>query len=182
MCDDAMLMRMSDLEEELLEMLEAEASKGLMNVNAADMGEVVDMLKDLEEAKYYCSIVAAMHEDDGPMGYNPRRYASGRYAPKGRGMMGYEPMHFEEPYVEPWDGMENRMMTDRRGTAYDRYKTARMGYQKSRTAENRRGMDDAANEHLREFTESMGEMWSEADQGQKSQIHEALVKFVNGLK
>ena len=32
----------------------------LKKVNAKEMGEVIDMIKDLEEAMYYCSIIEAM--------------------------------------------------------------------------------------------------------------------------
>ena len=32
----------------------------LKKVNAKELGEVVDMIKDLEEAMYYCSIIEAM--------------------------------------------------------------------------------------------------------------------------
>lgn len=36
----------------------------LSEVNAEELGEVIDMIKDLEEAMYYCSIVKAMEEGD----------------------------------------------------------------------------------------------------------------------
>ena len=35
----------------------------LQEVDAKELGEVVDMIKDLEEAMYYCSIVKAMEEE-----------------------------------------------------------------------------------------------------------------------
>jgi len=34
----------------------------LKKVNAKEMGEVIDMIKDLEEAMYYCSIIEAMEK------------------------------------------------------------------------------------------------------------------------
>lgn len=37
----------------------------LANVDAKEMGEVVDMIKDLEEAIYYCTITKAMTEKEG---------------------------------------------------------------------------------------------------------------------
>lgn len=78
------------------------------------ISEVVDMIKDLNEAEYYAHIVKAMKEEkeeeedeekselkelrrmmngDGRMGYDRYRYANGRFAPRGRGRrMGYQPM------------------------------------------------------------------------------------------
>ena len=76
-------------------------------VDTDEAGKVVDMIKDLSEAKkdyykalYYKSIVAAMLESEDAYGYNPNRYPSGRYAPAGRGRKGYEIM----PYIDrPYD-------------------------------------------------------------------------------
>ena len=34
----------------------------LQNVDAKELGEVIDMIKDLEEAIYYCTITKAMNE------------------------------------------------------------------------------------------------------------------------
>lgn len=37
----------------------------LEKVDAKELGEVVDMVKDIEEAIYYCTIVKAMHDNEG---------------------------------------------------------------------------------------------------------------------
>lgn len=93
--------------------------KGVDDLDTKDCGEVVDMIKDLAEAEkacmeacYYETIIKAMEkadeedEDDGRMGYNSRHYASGRFAPKGRGTrMGYMPMiGMRDPYLYSYDG------------------------------------------------------------------------------
>ena len=39
-----------------------EQLKDLKKVDTKELGEVVDMIKDLEEAMYYCSIIQAMEE------------------------------------------------------------------------------------------------------------------------
>jgi len=36
----------------------------LESVDAKELGEVVDMIKDLEEAMYYCVIIEAMEKGD----------------------------------------------------------------------------------------------------------------------
>jgi hypothetical protein len=36
----------------------------LKKANAKELGEVVDMIKDLEEAMYYCSIIKAMEKSE----------------------------------------------------------------------------------------------------------------------
>lgn len=76
-------------------------SKGTHSVDTKEMGEVVDIIKDLAcaekdvwEACYYKSIVEAMEEEEelermiykeGRAGYDRWRTAKGRFAPKGTG-------------------------------------------------------------------------------------------------
>ena len=46
-------------------MAQAQSQMGnLYNVDAKELGEVVDMIKDLEEAIYYCTITKAMEQKD----------------------------------------------------------------------------------------------------------------------
>lgn len=52
----------------------------LQNVDTKELGEAIDMIKDLEEAMYYCSIVKAMEESQ-----EEKKYASQYYSP----MMAY---------------------------------------------------------------------------------------------
>lgn len=215
MCKSDVMKRMSGIEESLLSMLEMETAKGLQGIDATEMGAVVDMVKDLGEAKYYCSIVMAMQEEEEPMGYNSRRYASGRFAPKGRGM-GYDPMEDDMMgggmgYNGSGGGSQGGSGGSRGGgqggsgnqggsggsggsqggrsgyeqpfgNAYDRYQEARMGYRQQATAENRRMMEQTADEHMQEFEGTLREIWDEADQRQRNKIKGALVNMANGLK
>ena len=102
-----------EMKETLMCCARDELSKGIQQVNTHEMGEVVDMIKDLCEAeekcwkaKYYESIVEAMKEEkemeemmakmgqggEGRMGYDNWRYSSGRFAPTGHGhRSGYRP-------------------------------------------------------------------------------------------
>lgn len=53
-------------------MAQAQAQMGnLQQVDAEELGEVIDMIKDLEEAMYYCTITKAMEktEKEQPMNY-----------------------------------------------------------------------------------------------------------------
>lgn len=105
------------LEFDLSEKAVSEFEKGIENVDTSEMGEVVDMIKDLAEAEYHSIISKAMKkadeeeeeydkellrslkaeygEESGRRYYDQYRYANGRFAPKGRGTRrGYE----EPPY------------------------------------------------------------------------------------
>ncbi len=92
-----------------------ELENGTENVDTCEMGQVVDMIKDLNEAEYRAVIVKSMKEADeeekeydkellrtlkaeygeegGRRYYDAYRYANGRFAPKGRGT--------RRGYVEP---------------------------------------------------------------------------------
>jgi hypothetical protein len=49
----------------LVNCVEEEMEKGLHNVDTEELGEAIDMIKDMEEAMYYHSIVKAVEEADG---------------------------------------------------------------------------------------------------------------------
>ena len=127
--------RMHEMLEKLTKCAEMEFEKGVENVDTKEMGEVVDIIKDLAEAEYYAKITKAMdeaeygedydymgaYEDDMRKGYRGQpRDSRGRYmSRRGRGgRRGYEePMGFEmtpEMYreypPEYWRDMDKNTM------------------------------------------------------------------------
>nr|DAX11622.1 MAG TPA: hypothetical protein [Bacteriophage sp.] len=130
-----------------------ELDKGVENVNTEEMGEAVDMIKDLCEAEYKAVIVKSMKkadeeeeeynkellrmlkteygEEDGRRFYDEYRYkTTGRYAPKGKGTYvgrrGYE----EPPYWHRYPGDMTDMDYDNmeRMRDMDRLSRGRMYY------------------------------------------------------
>ena len=104
---------MHNMIEKLTKCAEMELEKGVENVDTKEMGDVVDIIKDLAEAMYYRTLVVAMEENEygedydeyGPMEDSRRGYrgqarskTSGRYMSRGdgrrsnRGRRGYEEM------------------------------------------------------------------------------------------
>lgn len=105
---------MHNMIEKLTKCAEMEFEKGVENVDTKEMGEVVDIIKDLAEAMYYRTLVVAMEDneygedydeygpmEDGRRGYRgqTRSKTSGRYMSirdgrrSNRGRRGYdEPM------------------------------------------------------------------------------------------
>lgn len=128
--------RIHDMLEDISEAATTELAKGTDQVNTKEMGEVVDMIKDLSEAEknkwqscYYKSIVEAMEEseygedydwtgpDEDRMGYPRMRDSRGRfmssrrgYPMQGRGRSGgrrsYDEMMEDPRYM---DMMKERM-------------------------------------------------------------------------
>lgn len=111
--------------ESMIETLSSKAKSQLDGnmecVNTEEMGEVIDMIKDLAEAKYKCIVTKAMKDaekedelmsklgitpDDSRRGYDNYRYRStGKYAPTGRGT--YEG-NSRYGYGEPMMGYDSR--------------------------------------------------------------------------
>lgn len=130
--------RMHKMIECITEKALCELEKGTENVDTCEMGKVVDMIKDLNEAEYKAVIVKAMKkadeekeeydkmllrelkeeygEDAGRRYYDHYRYASGRFAPKGHGSYrrGYE----EPPYYHMTPEMYRDMDRDTHGRMY----------------------------------------------------------------
>lgn len=100
--------RIHDMVEKLTKCTEMELEKGIENVDTEEMGEVVDMIKDLCEAEYYAKVSKAMDEhdfdnaeeimDDGRRGYRGQpRDSRGRYMHRGYDeMMGYMPEMYRD--------------------------------------------------------------------------------------
>lgn len=98
------MMSIDTMKETLMGYVKQAINQPVDCIDAEELGEMVDMLKDFAElkrncyeAKYYETVTKAMDtlpsEDisDERMGYNGNRYANGRYAPSGYGnnTMGY---------------------------------------------------------------------------------------------
>lgn len=114
--------------EKLTECAKCEIEKGIDNVDTAEMGAVVDMIKDLAEAEYYATITKAMgeaeygedydymgvYDEHSRRGYRGQpRDSRGRYMSRG-GRRGYvEPMYYTVPEIYVGEDMEMSRDMDR---------------------------------------------------------------------
>ena len=120
--------RMYCMIEKLAECAEKQFDAGIENIDTSEMGQVVDMMKDLAEAMYYRELTKAMQEfdaedvmemldryGDGRKFYDHYRYADGRFAPKGRGTYrrGYEEPPYYHMTPEMYRNMEQYRDMDR---------------------------------------------------------------------
>jgi hypothetical protein len=63
----------------LMSCVQSQVSGNLHNVDAKELGEAIDMIKDLSEAIYYCTITKSMEETDKERYYTPMRDMDKRY-------------------------------------------------------------------------------------------------------
>jgi hypothetical protein len=122
--------------EKLSEVAKCEIDKGIEMVDTKEMGEVVDIIKDLAEAEYYAKISKAMDEseygedydymgayDDMRKGYRGQpRDSRGRYMSRRGGRRGYE----EPMYHMPLDVYKDYSAEELRDM--DRHTMGRMYY------------------------------------------------------
>lgn len=89
------------IKEQLIGQVQAQMSN-LPCVDAQELGEVIDMIKDLEEAMYYCTIIEAMEANEE---YSTTHYYDDKYSkkyPKTK-RTGHHPI---EDDIEEWDYYE----------------------------------------------------------------------------
>lgn len=214
---DSAYEEIGEIKKDLIKIFASELhSKGVNDLDAKECGEVADMIKDLAEAEkacmeacYYETVVAAMKanvEDDWGgnerMGYNTRRYANGRYAPKGRGTkrMGYMPyMDTDDPYYDSYvhDPMllMKEKMNERFGypeeddsdqdpyqsMEYNKYKRAKRHYSETKSPEDKRKMDEHAMKHINQAMDSFREMWRDADPNMRKRMKADLTTLVGEM-
>lgn len=91
--------RLKNMKETLMSATQAQLSN-LPNADCKELGEAVDMIKDLSEAIYYCTIVKAMEEEpkEDMRYYTPSSRAYYRDMDMGQGKMYYtEPFNHNYP-------------------------------------------------------------------------------------
>jgi hypothetical protein len=156
----------------LVDSVKEQLSHGIECVDAHEMGEVVDMIKDIYEAenycmqsKYYKSIVEAM--GDGSYGYNPTEFA--------------DQMKLRYGYM---DQNEPKMMNkpvSTYGAAYDSWSDARKHYTKTGSSEDKERMEERGKEHVEKAIISMRDIWSEASPELKRAMKTELSTLVDNM-
>lgn len=159
-----------------------EAIRNKDSYSIEQMGEVVDMIKDLAEAEekcvkacYYHTIINAMHdESDDRYGYDHWRYSSGRFAPKGKGKYGYRPgdVFWENPDRMGYDNTMNR-------DHLDKWRDARRNYQSSHSKSDKDVMDTHANAHVNETVATLKEIMDSSDPELQRKIKNSLTNLIN---
>lgn len=180
---EAKMMEISEMKDTICGWAKAEVAKGATCADTKDLGDAIDMIKDLAEAEckcleacYYRTVIEAM-EDAGDeyeegragysprMGYNSRRIANGQYASKGRGRRGYKPYVDQEPYVD--DYLEDMRYGYNGGSGRSGRSQSmsggRNGYSPMYYTENEDWDRKKTEEHVSNSLMTMREIWKDAD-------------------
>ena len=147
----------------------------LGEVDTKELGEAIDMIKDLEEAIYYCTVTEAMNKpthkmekqdhykeyEDGRMYYNNEGNSSRNYMDSGRSYMD-EPMWRDE----------------REGRSYN---SRRMYMEAKEMKKDKATQLRELEKYMQELTQDMTEMIGDASTDEKSYLEKKLTALATKI-
>lgn len=179
--------RIHEMKECLTSWALAEIQKGKECICTEEMGEVIDMIKDLADAEKNCyeakMFKTEIEEHDNPMEqlkkwYTPMRNSMGRFTSHGR-------RNYEEtdPIFNAKDPKIYNMNDDHSeyGHHYDKYTEARRYYASTKSPEYKKEMDKHAYDHMEGVIDTMEDIWHDADPEMRKQMKTKLQKLVSEM-
>ena len=190
--------RMHDMIEKLTKCAEMELEKGIENIDAEEMGEVTDMIKDLAEAEYYAKISKAMDESEYGVDYDymgaydehsrkgyrgqPRdskgRYMRRRYTEPMRIMPDMDWDNTE--YNRDMDRMSDNRMYYTEPMSESKYDMAKHNYMKSRemhkdnSPESKQHKMKELENYVKELSTDISDMISDMTPEEKSMLKQKM--------
>lgn len=157
-------------------MAQAEAQMSHLEcVDAKELGEVIDMVKDLEEAMYYCSIVEAMEDANEENPVNNYYYMENPYD---RGSSSHTMYYTERPMTLSRNG--NRYMdSDKEG----RSPMYRKIYMESKEMhhDTAKQLNDLEN-YLKELSSDITDMIRDASPEEKQLLHRKIAALATKIE
>lgn len=175
------VLKLASMENKLIDIVECELAKPYADICTEELGEVIDMIKDLADAKkncrmehYYHLVSEVMEPENQRMGYTP----TPSHIKPWRMMEDFERSEYPEysEYAKPPKHPESR-----RGVTYDRYHDARRHYTSTMKPQDKQEMDAQATEYLKETLEAMEDIWDAADPTLRQDMKAKLTNFVNNM-
>ena len=169
----------------------------LQTVDAKELGEVVDMIKDLEEAMYYCTIVEAM-EGKGEKGksyYMEHPYYMERDMDKRYGKMYYTDRHMESGEKGSNDHTpsgnnsgiqyytEREMPVDFRDVREGRSPSSRKMYMESKELHHDKAKKmKELEKYMQELTLDIAEMIEDSSPEEKQLLHKKITALASKIE
>jgi hypothetical protein len=160
------------IKEMLINTLIAETGD-LSKVDAKEMGEVVDMVKDIAETEYYCTITEAMHaNEEEPIYEHNRYYDPYRDIDRDRGRMYYGDPSSRHPDSRNRDMYPNPMARDYRE---GRSPTYRKMYMEAKEMKHGKEMQmKELEQYMQELTSDIVDMIHDASADEKALLHKKV--------
>lgn len=160
--------RLESMKEQLISCVEGQIAN-LQDVDAHELGEAIDMIKDLEEAMYYCSIVKAM-EEKGEEENASRMYYSERY-----------PWYFDREIKR--DRKEREYPTEMRDYREGSSPIQRKYYMESKELHHDKTMQmHELEKYMQELSKDITEMIQDASPEETTLLKQKLATLVEKIK
>lgn len=184
--------RLEQMKESLIACVQNQIAGHLDQVDTKELGEAIDMIKDLEEAIYYCTITKAMHErEDEPrqqrVEHYPTHYAEGGHnQPHSQSTMYYDGdvtihrsdrSHMREDSHMP---MDMRYMKDAREGTSPMYRKMYME-SKELNHDNAKTMQELE-KYIHELSNDVMEMISSATPEEKQVLRQKITTLATKIK
>lgn len=181
--------RLKNMKETLMSATQAQLSN-LQNADCKELGEAVDMIKDLSEAIYYCTIVKTMEEEpkEEMKYYTPRAYYRDMDMEKGR-MYYTEPFNYNYPVnsnnypMKSPDYRDTMKMNDRnRDPREGRSQYSRKNYIESK--EMHKGQDEKIKEleqYMKELSSDITDMIKDSSAQEKDMLKNKLTMLIEKI-
>lgn len=158
--------RLKSMKENLMSVAQGQMSN-LHQVDTHELGEVIDMIKDLEEALYYCSITKAMEESQQEKKY---------YRERPQYYMPYPPFQME-------DGMSGRQFVPSRDGREGRSAEVRRNYMEAKQLHQGKEIQmKELDRYMVELTHDITEMIQDASPEEKSLLQQKIATLATKIK
>ena len=166
--------RLKHMKDCLIACVHNQISGNLDQVDAKELGEAIDMIKDLEEAIYYHTITKAMHEEDEEKQSSKHQGVS-YYTP-----MYYTPMHSgsHESKMMHMDDMNSEMKDSREG----RSPTYRRMYMEGKQHKDMQRQMKELEDYMHELTNDIMEMIEDATPEEKQLLRQKIATLSTKIK
>lgn len=175
-----------DIKRALVEEVRSALSKGISDEDVHNLGEVIDMIKDISQYEYYHSIANAMESEDGGRdrrrGYWPNPDEEYWLDMLGGPREVYDPMglsNMRMGYTRDYE--RDRDMDHRYGMEYDEYERARRHYTTTKDVADKLEMEDHAKKHLMDMMSSVKDIWHESSPELRQRMKADITNLANEL-
>lgn len=135
-------------------------------INAQELGEVVDMIKDTYEMEYYCAKrkyyeekIGTMEDHEGDERFKMGRSGMMRVLPENE--YRFDPNEYDMYAQMGYSG--HRVAPSEMGRNWDKYLDARRHYNATKSDADRMEMSTSAKMHIGETIATLRDMWHDAD-------------------
>ena len=179
----------------LMEAAYSQINNNLATVDTKELGEVIDMIKDLEEAIYYCTITEAMEEHEEKQTYRgdqDKWHETMYYPPYDDMSKKRNKMHRKDTHGRPldreewdyeWDENESTYPIEIRDHREGKSPMARRSYMESKELhKDKNAQIQELDRYMKELADDVTEMIKDASPEERAMLQQKLTTLAAKVK